>query len=116
MGSQVDTGKLGWSTNSATRPKMLQELKDAIEGQLLHIYHRQTINELFSFILKPNGRAEAEVGAHDDLVMSLAGAWQLYQTEKPIDQDSSGVVETEPRSGYGKEAGILIAEPKDNGY
>lgn len=112
-GEQADTGKLGWSTNSATRPKMLQELKDAIEGQLLHIYHRQTVNELFSFILKPNGRAEAEVGAHDDLVMSLAGVWQLYQTERPIDADSSGVVETTPRGGYGKEAGILIAEPQD---
>ena len=30
-GRVVDTGKIGWSTNSATRPKMLHELKDAIE-------------------------------------------------------------------------------------
>lgn len=105
-----DTGKLGWGTNAATRPKMLQELKDAIEGELLHLYHRQTINELFSFILKPNGRAEAEVGAHDDLVMALAIAWQLYQTEQPVDQDSSGVVETISRNELYKQPGVLYAE------
>lgn len=106
-GRQVDTGKYGWDTNSATRPKMLAELKDAAEGNLLHIYHRQTVNELFSFIVKPSGRAEAEVGAHDDLVMALAGAWQLYQTERPLAEQSSGVVETEPYGG--KEAGVLYA-------
>lgn len=108
-GRMIDTGKLGWDTNLSTRPKMLQELKDAIEGRLLHIYHRQTINELFSFIIKPNGRAEAEINAHDDLVMALAGAWQLYQTEAPMKQTDSGVVETTPLGGQYKEAGVLYA-------
>jgi len=113
-GRVIDTGKLGWDTNLATRPKMLQELKDAIEGQLIHVYHRQTVNELFSFVIKPSGRAEAEEGAHDDLVMALAGAWQLYQTEKPVDDSNdSGVVETvAPRQMY-KEAGVLYAEGYD---
>jgi len=110
MGSLVDTGKLGWDTNLGTRPKMLQEFKDAIEGELLHLYHRQTVNELFSFIIKPSGKAEAEEGAKDDLVMALAGAWQLYQTEKPIDESGSAVVEAQPASGMYKEAGILYAE------
>lgn len=113
-GRQADTGKLGWDTNSATRPKMLGELKDAIEGDLIHVYHRQTVNELFSFIIKPSGRAEAEVGAHDDLVMALAGAWQLYQTERPIkDSGGSNVVETMPMPGGQREAGILYAEGYD---
>lgn len=65
-GRVADTGKLGWSTNTATRPKMLAELKDAVESDLLHLYHRQTVNELFSFVVKPTGKAEAEDGAHDD--------------------------------------------------
>lgn len=112
-GRIVDTGKYGWDTNSATRPKMLQELKDALEGRLLHIYHRQTISELFSFIVKPNGRAEAEVGAHDDLVMALAGAWQLYQTEAPIHESGgSNVVETMAPQGQYKEAGVLYAKSR----
>ena len=28
--------------------------------------------------------SQAEQGGHDDLVMSLAIAWQLYQSEEPI--------------------------------
>jgi hypothetical protein len=77
------TEKYGFSTNSATRPAMLQLLKEAIDNQLIVIYDKLTINEMFSFIIKPNGKPEAEQGAHDDLVMSLAIAWQMYQTENP---------------------------------
>ena len=107
-GSLVDTGKLGFDTNMATRPKMLQDLKDGIEGRMLHLYHKQTVNEMFSFVIKPTGKAEAEDGAHDDLVMSLAGAWQLYQTEEPRLEQGGGVVETDEGIGYYKEAGTLV--------
>lgn len=78
-----NTVKYGFSTNSATRPAILQILKEAIDNQLITIYDKPTINEMFSFIIKPNGRPEAEQSAHDDLVMSLAIAWQMYQTENP---------------------------------
>jgi hypothetical protein len=106
-GRLIDTGKLGWDTNTATRPKMLQDLKDAVESGMLHLYHRKTVDELFSFIISKTGKAEAEQGAHDDLVMSLAGAWQLYQTESPMKEMGGSVVETdEGRSNY-KEAGTL---------
>jgi len=109
-GRIIDTGKLGWDTNTATRPKMLQELKDAVESGLLHLYHRQTVDEMFSFIISKTGKPQAEDGAHDDLVMALAGAWQLYQTEQPSKEDGSGVVEVGmPNHGY-KEAGVLYAE------
>jgi len=77
--------KLGHDTNSSTRAPMLALLKDAIDNQLIRIYDKLTIMEMFSFVIKqtPNGnwKAEAENGAHDDLIMSLAGVWQLYQTE-----------------------------------
>ncbi len=109
-GRMVDTGKLGWDTNLATRPKMCQDLKEAVESDLLHLYHRQTVNEMFSFVIKPNGRYEAEENAHDDLVMALAGVWQLYQTETPKrDEGGGAVIETMPAGGYQKEAGILYA-------
>lgn len=79
--------KLGWTTNSATRPAMLSMLKEAIDNNLITIYDKPTITELFSFIKVQTTsiwRGQAERSAHDDLVMALAGAWQLYQTEKPI--------------------------------
>lgn len=80
-----DAKKLGWDTNTATRPKMLSDLKDAVDKQVLTIYDRATIEELFSFVIAKTSsswKAQAEKGAHDDLVMSLAGAWQLFQYSK----------------------------------
>lgn len=82
--NNADATKIGWDTNTATRPKMLQELKDAIDHKLLTLYDKPTITELYSFVLMQTNttiKAQAEKGAHDDLVMSLAGAWQMYQIE-----------------------------------
>lgn len=81
--------RLGHDTNSATRPTMLAQLKDAIDNRLITLYDKPTVEEMFSFVVKqtPNGgwKAQAENGAHDDLIMSLAGVWQMYQTErKPV--------------------------------
>lgn len=81
------TNKYGWDTSSLTRPVMLSMLKEAIDNQFIKIYHAPTISEAFSFVEKQTvggrWRAQAEHGAHDDLIMSLAGAWQLYQSEEP---------------------------------
>jgi hypothetical protein len=84
--NEKDSPKLGWDTNSATRPAMLGLIKEAVDQKLITIYDRPTINEMFSFIevqTSANWRAQAEKNAHDDLVMSLAGVWMMYQTEKP---------------------------------
>lgn len=77
-----DAVRLGWDTNTATRPKMLQELKEAIDKQALKVYDKPTINEMYSFVVVQTTsawKAQAEKGAHDDLVMALAIAWQMYQ-------------------------------------
>jgi len=87
IGSQTPTTssvKYGFDTNTATRPAMLSMLKDAIDKRLITIYDRPTVNEMFSFVqvkTSSSWKAQAEIGAHDDLIMSLAGAWQMYQTE-----------------------------------
>lgn len=78
------TVKLGWTTSSASRPTMLSMLKEAIDSRLIQIYDKPTINEMFAFIVSKTSsswKAQAENGSHDDLIMSLAIAWQLYQTE-----------------------------------
>lgn len=82
----VRTDKLGWNTNTATRPAMLQGVEDLVNNHLVTIYHSVTVTQMFSFVKKKNTsgwKAEAESGSHDDEIMSLAGAWQLYQTESP---------------------------------
>jgi hypothetical protein len=84
--STEDTVKLGWTTSSASRPTMLSMLKEAIDNKLITIYDKPTVTEMFSFIVSKTSsswKAQAESGAHDDLIMSLAGAWQMYQTEVP---------------------------------
>jgi hypothetical protein len=75
------TSRIGYSTNTATRPKMLSDLKDAIDKKVLGVYDKETITEMFSFIINKQGKPIAENNSHDDLLMSLAIAWQLYQSE-----------------------------------
>lgn len=72
------SGKLGWDTNTATRPIILGDLKNCINGKGLLIYDKLTIRQLFDFIVNKNGKPEASSGKHDDAVMSLAIAWQLF--------------------------------------
>lgn len=84
----VNNGKprmIGWNTSSATRPKMLGDLKDAIDHQQIRIYDWNTIEELNYFVKVQTStawKAEAEQGSHDDMIFALAIAYQLYQTEK----------------------------------
>lgn len=75
------TDHLGFDTNAQTRPQILGDLKQAIDNHLVQVYDRTTIGELCKFIVNKRGKAEAAPNCHDDAVMSLAIAWQLYQTE-----------------------------------
>lgn len=90
--STEDSVKLGYTTTSATRPTMLSMLKEAIDNKLITLYDKPTVNEMFSFIISQTSsswKAQAENGAHDDLIMALAIAWQLYQSENaPIIQNT----------------------------
>lgn len=75
----TEADKIGWPTNVATRQQMLDDLATAIRQGVLHVYDKPTLRELRSFVRHPKtGKPEAEVGSHDDLVMSLAIAWQMY--------------------------------------
>lgn len=83
--TEHDSNKLGWDTTSATRGDMLGDLKNCIDNKVLRIYDQATIDEMYSFIRVYRAgkwQGEAEKNSHDDLMMSLAVAWQLYQTEQ----------------------------------
>lgn len=88
-----ESKKPGWDTTSATRPVMLEQLKNAVDNKQFMIYDKPTINEMFSFVRVQTTamvKAQAEKGAHDDLIMSLAIAWQLYQRcPVPADIDTT---------------------------
>ena len=72
--------KYGWSTNQATRPKMLDDLALTIRQKAINIPCADIVNEMFTFIRnEKTGKPEAERGSNDDLVMALAIAWQVRQ-------------------------------------
>lgn len=61
----------GFRTTAKTRREILSHLKIFIENGKFIINDKKTIDQLFNFISK-NGKYQADSGAHDDLVMSLA--------------------------------------------
>ena len=70
--------KVGWHTNSATRPIMVDGLVKAMDGQLT-LFDPQFFAECLTFVRNVRGRPEAQPGCHDDRVMATAIAWQMVQ-------------------------------------
>ncbi len=91
--SVTESSKIGWTTTLATRTKMLDDLALALRQGVLKIYDQETISQMQSFVVKQKrgqmGRVEAETGKNDDLVISTAGAWQLYNLVPVWDDDGA---------------------------
>lgn len=62
----------GFCTNAVTRPVILADLKALWRDDPTIECDRTTLLEMLSFVRNSVGRAEAQAGKHDDLVMSLA--------------------------------------------
>lgn len=65
------TSELGFPTNSMTRPILIDELESSIRENVVGVRGIRTVNELLNFAWNKAGKAEANPGAHDDLVISL---------------------------------------------
>lgn len=61
----------GFRTTPKSRKLILQTLKLFIENDRLQLNDKSTINEFLQFILV-NNKYQADEGAHDDMIMSLA--------------------------------------------
>ena len=73
------TRKQGWSTNRASKPIMINDLKAAIRDGLVVVKDVPTIDELMAYVqLDDTGKTGAASG-YDDLVTSLAIAWQMMK-------------------------------------
>lgn len=79
------TGRLrpsfGFRTDLRTRPVIIAELVEATRDHARLLHDEKTIQEMLTFTRNANGRAEAEQGAHDDLVMSLAIGWHAREQQ-----------------------------------
>lgn len=75
----------GFKTTAVTRPVIIGQLVEAMrDGGVNLVNDRTTLEEMLTFVRNEAHklRAEAEEGAHDDCVMSLAIAWYIRPQQK----------------------------------
>ena len=74
LGTQGDKRdkEYGFITSSTTRPIIISNLVTVMRENIALETDRETLKEMTSFIRRDNGRAAADDGAHDDLVMASA--------------------------------------------
>ena len=78
---EVIQDKYGFVTNKATRPIILSILKEVMKDNIEWINDIDTLEEALVFIKNEKGRAEAEVGKHDDLIMALAITYYIREQQ-----------------------------------
>lgn len=80
----------GFKTTTITRPYILGQLQEIVHDNIDVIQDKDTLREMLTFIVNDKGRAEAEEGYHDDLVMALAIAYYIREQQdyKKAERDS----------------------------
>ena len=76
-GAELSPGKLGWVTNSVTKPIMVDELEIALRLGSIHLSDALALPELTYYQTFEDGSTGAPAGMHDDRVISRAIAWQM---------------------------------------
>jgi predicted small metal-binding protein len=61
----------GWNTTAQSKDELIDTIKETLREKTITELPKQLIKELKTFVRKENGRCEAEVGCHDDEVLSL---------------------------------------------
>ena len=72
----------GFKTTSITRPYILGQLQEIVHDDIDVIQDIDTLREMLTFIVNDKGRAEAEEGYHDDLVMALAISFYIRNQQR----------------------------------
>lgn len=80
--------RFGFKTTSLTRPTAISRLVEIVREHCKLINDKETLVELLTIIRNEKGRIEAPEGGHDDMMMSLAIAYQVKEqvifTQEPI--------------------------------
>lgn len=70
--------KFGFKTTQLTRPNIISQLVEIAREHMDKIIDRETLQEMLSFVYL-KGKPQASEGAHDDLVMALAIAYEALK-------------------------------------
>ena len=77
----------GFETNSKTRPVIIAELIRAVREDINIVCDKDTLTEMLTFVRNENFRPEAEEGAHDDCIMSLAIAHHIRPQQNVLAEE-----------------------------
>lgn len=82
------TKQFGFNTNRKTKPSILADLVRLVRDHTEIFNDERTLREMLTMVKKEDGSQEAEVGYHDDKVMSIAithrAVSQVDLTQMPI--------------------------------
>ena len=101
------TGKtnksFGFKTDKITRPLILSELQAIVNDHVGLINDKTTLDEMLNFVKNEHGRAEAQQGSHDDLVMALAIAYYIRPQQEYSAKIDVKVLQENIRKDFGAE-------------
>jgi hypothetical protein len=93
------TPELGWVTDSKTKPIMIANLGKSIREKAIILRDELTIHELYSYQYDSAGHANAVSGSHDDRVIALLIANEMYN-RVPLYSASGNDIATEDPNVY----------------
>lgn len=110
------TGRLekryGFKTTRLTRPTIIAQIIEIVREHPELINDEDTINELLTIIRNEEGRIEAPVGGHDDIMMAMAIAYEARNQIELVDEiiipePRYYIYEKPERQDYGDEIQIM---------
>ena len=110
-----DIGKIGFQTNVKTRNQILTKLEEVLRTKQVMVKSSRLYSELKTFVWK-NGKAQAQKGQNDDLIMALAiGVW-LYDTSPQLNKFAvdlnTAMLAAFGTSRNSKDDSVLNADPQ----
>jgi len=93
--TEQETSKLGWHTDTKSKPLMINELKAVVRERQIDIPDERILLQMMSFEEKEPAsegteyrKLGAPAGEHDDLVIAASGAFQMRKYTSPMEDDS----------------------------
>lgn len=74
-----ETLDIGFVTTVASKPLIIDKLREAVQDKSIAIFDKTTIQEMLSFVVTDSGKMEGEQGCFDDCVMALAIANHIHE-------------------------------------
>jgi hypothetical protein len=112
-----DKNKQGFQVSFQNREVILGLMEEYVRNRVIKINSLRTATELLTFIVNDQGKAEADEGCHDDLVMSLAlASFALRETisTTPVEHQLGGHNEL-PANAFSKTDPYTVGIPTATG-